>query len=70
VDSQVVASGFHFLTFHYEARPLTDTLRLKDDEIEAARWVPLEVAASELASSHSKRALEDLARPVREARRA
>ena len=60
VDSQVVPSGFHFLTFHYEGPALTDAFKLKDDEVEDARWVPLEEAVREVASEHSRAALRDL----------
>lgn len=62
IDSQVVPSGYHFLTFHYEGRLADAALRLKPDEIEDARWVPLDQAVREVASPHSRKALEGLLR--------
>lgn len=60
VDSQVVPSGFHFLTFHYEGRALTEAFKLKQDEVEEARWASLEHAARDVASPHSRAALQGL----------
>jgi ADP-ribose pyrophosphatase YjhB (NUDIX family) len=65
LDSQVVPSGYHFLTFHYEGVARTTDWVLKEDEIEAARWVPLRDAAAEVASPHSRLALQDAARMER-----
>jgi ADP-ribose pyrophosphatase YjhB (NUDIX family) len=62
VDSQVVPSGFHFLTFHYAGRARTEAFKLKEDEVEDARWVPLAQAAREVASEHSRACLQDLLR--------
>jgi 8-oxo-dGTP pyrophosphatase MutT (NUDIX family) len=68
LDSQVVASGYHFVTFHYEGRIAPDaSLRLKPDEIEDARWVPLPEAVREVSSPHSRLALEGLASEERAA---
>lgn len=65
VDSQVVPTGFHFITFHFEGRALTDQFKLKEDEVEDARWATLEEALRDVASPHSRRCLEDLLREGR-----
>ncbi|HEV8360498.1 MAG TPA: NUDIX hydrolase [Candidatus Thermoplasmatota archaeon] len=67
IDAQVVPTGLQFITFHYEGRLASDELQLKPDEIAAAQWVALADAAREVASVHSRAALEQL---LKEARRA
>lgn len=61
VDSQVVPSGFHFLTFHFMGQALSDSFKLKEDEVEDARFAPLAEAVREVASEHSRAALRQLA---------
>jgi 8-oxo-dGTP diphosphatase len=65
IDSQVVPTGYHFLTFHYQGRSASDALKLKPDEVEDARWAGLSDAAQEVASPHSRLALEGLLREER-----
>lgn len=65
LDSQVVPTGYHFITFHYEGRLVDERLRLKEDEVEAAQWFALEQAVREVASPHSRKALETLLREER-----
>jgi ADP-ribose pyrophosphatase YjhB (NUDIX family) len=60
VDSQVVPSGFHFLTFHFAGRALADSFKLKPDEVEDARFVTLDAALRDVASPHSRAALKQL----------
>ena len=67
VDSQMVPTGYHFLTFHYEGRAATEAVRLKADEIEDARWFALTDAVDAIASPHSRLALEALLREERRA---
>lgn len=67
IDSQVVPTGFHFLTFHYEGRVEAEAFRLKADEVEEARWATLAEAARDLASPHSRAAVEGLLKEERRA---
>lgn len=65
LDSRVVDSGVHFLSFLFQARLGSEELTLKGDEIEDARWFHLDRALREVGSALSREGLEALLREER-----
>jgi len=60
LGSRVVPSGVHFLSFLFEGRLHSEEFHLKGDEIEDARWFPLEAALREVEGAVGSRGLEAL----------
>ncbi|MCA1813610.1 MAG: NUDIX hydrolase [Halobacteriales archaeon] len=60
VESEVVASGIHFLSFLYEGTLRHERFALKADEIEAVRWFPLRDAAREVGSALGRKGIDQL----------